>query len=256
MANAERAQAQAAGELLEMVNAQAYLPEPIRASRLADILDTLLGAHRGFNNFYNEPSPARALEAFVGDRGDVPPGVYGQFTATLVRVFLSNGHGVAHAAEAIYRRLLDRLDSEQAALALRAIKQPTVAIKLQYELCQQQWSELLEILRPSWRGAPIVICSKPSRLTKARCTKCRGRRRFGRCSSRSEHARRNRQMHFRLVALSPAVQRRSRGPTFPLFSEPSPMSGRFDIDHLSVRRFVLATAQKRPQDLAASRSEG
>lgn len=148
MANAERAQAQAAGELLEMVNAQAYLPEPIRASRLADILDTLLGAHRGFNNFYNEPSPARALEAFVGDRGDVPPGVYGQFTATLVEVFLSNGHGVAHAADPIYRRLLDRLDSEQAALALRAIKQPTVAIKLQYELCQQQWSELLEILRP------------------------------------------------------------------------------------------------------------
>lgn len=148
MANAERAQAQGAGELLEMVSAQAYLPEPIRASRLADILDTLLGAHRGFNNFYNEPSPARALEAFVGDRGDVPASVNGQYTATLVEAFLSNGHGVAHAADPVYRRLLERLDSPQASLALRAIKHPTIAVKLQYPLCREQWGELLNILAP------------------------------------------------------------------------------------------------------------
>jgi hypothetical protein len=148
VANADRTQAQAAGELLEIVSGQAYLPEPIRVARLADILDTLIAAHRGYNNFYNEPSPARALEAFVGDREGVPKSIHAQYTSTLVDVFLSNGHGVANAADPIYRRLLERLDSEQAALALRAIRHSTIAIKLRYELCQKQWVALLEILEP------------------------------------------------------------------------------------------------------------
>jgi hypothetical protein len=147
-ANADRTQSAASRELLDLVNGQAYLPDQIRAANLSNILDTLLAAHHGLNNFYNEPSPARALEAFVGERGDVPDGVVPRYTAALVEVFLTNGHGVAFSADPIYTRLLERLDSRQAGLALRAIRNPAIAAKLQYQIGQQQWAKLLELLAP------------------------------------------------------------------------------------------------------------
>jgi hypothetical protein len=147
-ANADRPQALASRELLDLVSGQAYLPDQIRAANLSDILDALLAAHHGLNNFYNEPSPARALEAFVGERGEVPDGVVARYTAALVEVFLSNGHGVAFSADPIYTRLLERLDSRQAGLALRAIRSPAIATKLQYSTGQQQWSKLLGLLAP------------------------------------------------------------------------------------------------------------
>lgn len=147
-ANADKAQTLASRELLDRVDGQAYLPEPIRAASVSNILDALLGAHHGFNNFYNEPSPARALEAFVGDRGEVPPAVVARYTAVLVEVYLTNGYGVAHGADAVYRRLLERLDSVGASLALRSIRNPAIATKLQYPIAQKQWSELLELLGP------------------------------------------------------------------------------------------------------------
>ncbi len=128
-ANAEKAQSLASRELLDLVNGQAYLPEPIRAANLSNILDALLAAHHGLNNFYNEPSPARALEAFVGERGDVPEGVVDRYSAVLVEVFLTNGHGVAFSADPVYRRLLERLDSRGAGLALRAIRNPAIATR-------------------------------------------------------------------------------------------------------------------------------
>jgi hypothetical protein len=147
-ANAEKAQVLASRELLDRVDGQAYLPEQIRAVNLSNILDALLDAHHGFNNFYNEPSPARALEAFIGERGDVPSGVTARYTAVLVEVFLSNGHGVAHGADAVYRRLLERLDSGGAGLALRSIRNPSISSKLQYPIAQEQWEKLIELLAP------------------------------------------------------------------------------------------------------------
>ena len=93
----------------------------------------------------NEPSPARALEAFVGERGEVPEGVVARYTAALVEVFLTNGHGVAWSADPIYTRLLERLDSRQAGLALRAGRNPAIATKLQYPLGQEQWTKLLAL---------------------------------------------------------------------------------------------------------------
>ncbi len=153
-ANADKPETLASRELLDLVDGQAYLPEPIRAANLSNILDALLAAHHGFNNFYNEPSPARALEAFVGERGDVPSGVAARYTAVLVEVFLTNGHGVAHSADTIYRRLLERLDSHGAGLALRSIRNPAITSKLQYPAVQGQWDDLLRAVGPQADSAP------------------------------------------------------------------------------------------------------
>jgi hypothetical protein len=55
VANGDATQASLARQLLDVVVASAYLPEPVRVAELAAAIDDLLLAHRGFNNFYRSP---------------------------------------------------------------------------------------------------------------------------------------------------------------------------------------------------------
>jgi hypothetical protein len=73
-ASAETDKATAARELIDLVDGTRYLPEPIRAVEIDVAVDTLRPAHLGYNNFYNEPAPARALAALIGREGRVPDG--------------------------------------------------------------------------------------------------------------------------------------------------------------------------------------
>ncbi|HZL06813.1 MAG TPA: hypothetical protein VFE45_15590, partial [Coriobacteriia bacterium] len=140
--------ATAARELLEVVDGTAYLPEDLRAGEIDTVLDTLMAAHHGMNNFYNEGAPARQLEALVGDKGTVPRAVARKYTRTLVEAFLGNGYGVAWAAVPSYRNLLQRLDSAEAERALNAFRDPSIASLLGSSVGRTQWIELLGILEP------------------------------------------------------------------------------------------------------------
>lgn len=134
LANADQDKAVLARELLDLVEAAAYFPEPVRVAELDRALDELLTAHHGFNNFYNEPPLARQLAELVGEKGDVPAPVRGKYVHTLVEVFLTNGNGVAFSADPVYRSLLQELDSGLAAVALRSFTDAVIANRLQFSL--------------------------------------------------------------------------------------------------------------------------
>jgi hypothetical protein len=148
VANADGVPAEAARELFDLVEATAYLPEPIRVAEIDAALDALLAAHHGFDNFHNEYSPARTLNALVGEQGDVPDSVVEKYTVTLVEVFLTNGYGSSFAADPYYRAMIERLDSRQAGRALRTFLIPTIAARLNQRLPQRQWATLLDMLEP------------------------------------------------------------------------------------------------------------
>lgn len=148
LANADQAQAAAARELLDLVDAAAYFPEAVRAGELDAALGDLLLAHNAFNNFYTEPALARILEDLVGSHGTVPTPVQGRHVDTIVEVFLTNGHGIAWEADPIYRRLIERFDVPQASRALRSFTGTVIASKLQSSRGEQQWKELLDLLEP------------------------------------------------------------------------------------------------------------
>jgi hypothetical protein len=147
-ANADHPRATAARELLDLVDAQAYLPEPIRASEIADAIDSLLAAHHGFDNFYNEVPPARQLNTLIGDQGDLPDAVADRFVAALVEAFLTNGYGASHGAEGYYLAMIGSLSSQNASRALRTFTLPVVSSKLQQSLPARKFGELLDHLEP------------------------------------------------------------------------------------------------------------
>lgn len=146
-ANNDAGKAKLAREFLDGVGAASYIPDGIRGAEIGTAVDELLSAHRGFNNFHIEPSFVRRLESLVGDKGLIPPAVLVIYVEGLVEVFLTNGHGVANAAEPTYRRLLSHLDSHGALLAVLSFRKPGISSKLQFPLAQTKFLEVVELAK-------------------------------------------------------------------------------------------------------------
>jgi hypothetical protein len=149
-ANADKDRADRAKELLELVDGgAAYLPESDRLVEIQEALDDLMRAHQApRNNFYEEPPVARRLRDVVGRHGEVPELLTGPYVATLVDVFLTNGHGLAWNAEPYYIELIKRFDGSQAAYALRSFAFTSIIPKLGLTLPQEKWVELVELVAP------------------------------------------------------------------------------------------------------------
>ncbi|MFD2520190.1 hypothetical protein [Emticicia soli] len=136
-------------EFLQLVNAESYIPDDLRIVEIETAIDNLLSAHRGFNNFYNEPTFAKQLSRIVGDPPKVSKGINKKYVLSLVDVFLTNGNGVSSAAQPIYEELLSKLDSHQANIAVLSFNDTGIFSKLQFSLCKKKFKEMLEIVRPS-----------------------------------------------------------------------------------------------------------
>ena len=132
-------------QFLDGVGAASYIPDEIRSAEIKTATDELLSAHIGFNNFHIEPSFARRLESLVGDKGNVPANIVEHYVESLVTVFLTNTHGVASSADAIYLRLLSLLSPDQALLAILSFRKMNISSKLQFSLPKKKFLELLNI---------------------------------------------------------------------------------------------------------------
>ena len=146
VANGDQSQANLSRQLLDVVGAAAYLPDPVRVAELAAALDELLAAHRGFNNFYTEPGPARRLDSLAGER--VPDAIRTPYVAALVEAFLGNGNGVAWNADPSYRSMISRFTTEEAEIALLQLHVDTVQSRLRWSVPRVKYDELLAILEP------------------------------------------------------------------------------------------------------------
>jgi hypothetical protein len=148
VANNDQEQARFAREFMDVVGAADYIPDGLRAAELETAIQNLLTAHRGLNNFYNEPAFARQLKTLVGDAGAVPPQVEERYVMALVEVYLTNGNGVAWNAEPVYLDLLSKLPPQSALAAILAFRDSRIASRLQFDLCQRKYKELFLLLEP------------------------------------------------------------------------------------------------------------
>ncbi|NQX14995.1 hypothetical protein [Rathayibacter sp. VKM Ac-2857] len=147
-ASAETDLATAARELIDLVNGTAYLTTEVRAIDMSDALDLLNSAHHGFDNFYNEATPARRVLDLAGERGDVPAAIRERYIGVVVDCFLGNGYGISAAAAVSYKKMLGRFSSTDAGVALRLFLNPVYSSLMSGRVGQAQWAELLDILEP------------------------------------------------------------------------------------------------------------
>jgi hypothetical protein len=137
-----------AREFLQLVNAEGYIPDDLRVVEIETAINNLLSAHHGFNNFYNEPSFAKQLNRILGEPPKVPKALGRKYVLSLVEVFLTNGNGVTVSAQPIYKDLLSNLDSRLANMAILSFNDTVISSKLQFQLCQKKFREMIDIVRP------------------------------------------------------------------------------------------------------------
>ena len=148
IASAETGLATAARELIDLVNGTSYLTTEVRAVDMSEALDLLSSAHHGFDNFYNEPTPARRVLDLAGEQGDVPDSVRDRYVHVVVDCYLGNGHGISTGALDSYEKMLARFSPADAGLALRLFMDPVYSSLLASWVGRQQWAQLLDILEP------------------------------------------------------------------------------------------------------------
>jgi hypothetical protein len=142
-------------EFLQLVNAESYIPDDLRVLEIETAIDNLLSAHRRFNNFYNEPPFANQLSRIIGDPPKVPKAINRKYVYALVETFLTNGNGVTGGAEPIYLDLLSKLNSLQANIAVLSFNDTKISSKLQFNLCQRKFRELIDLMKPIITTPPI-----------------------------------------------------------------------------------------------------
>jgi hypothetical protein len=123
-ASGDTDQAKLARQLLDLVDAAAYLTPEMREIEVNEALDDLLSAHYGWNNFHNEVPIARRLAALVGQLGTVPASLTEKYVVRIVDAYLTNGSGVSRGAKPHYLQLMIKFDPDQASIALRSFTDP------------------------------------------------------------------------------------------------------------------------------------
>lgn len=140
---------------LQLVNGEGYIPDDLRVVEIEAAINNLLSAHRGFNNFYNEPSFAKQLQRILGEPPKVPKALNKKYVLAIVEAFLTNGNGVAIGADPIYKELLSQLDAHQANIAVLSFTDVAISSRLQFSLGQQKFRDLLQIVKPIVTSPPI-----------------------------------------------------------------------------------------------------
>lgn len=154
-ANNSQDEKKLARQFLQIVSAESYIPDDLRAIEIENTIDNLLSAHRGFNNFYNEPAFARQLIRIIGQPMKIPKSVEKKFVMAITEAFLTNGNGIAVTANEVYTEILSNLDSHQANIAALSFTDTKISSRLQFSLCERKFKELIEVVKPSITSPPV-----------------------------------------------------------------------------------------------------
>lgn len=87
-----------------------YVPENLRSTTFIQVANTVIAAHQGMNNFYNEPAPMREL-ASLGT--SIPNPALSQCMTAVLCVKLGNPYGVSAAAQDPADQIISEISKER-----------------------------------------------------------------------------------------------------------------------------------------------
>lgn len=146
-ANGEVARANLAREFIEVVDGLNFLSDSTRTTEISIALDNLIMAHNSWQNFYNEPAPARLLHHLVPRNGHIPNAVLSKYVKTLTMCSIGNGFGISWAAGNYYADLLNRFSDIHIQSFINLTSDREVASRLQFPSCSNRYKSLATKLK-------------------------------------------------------------------------------------------------------------
>jgi hypothetical protein len=117
-----------ADDFLVRVNGQQYRAADVLAVELLDKLRSLMAAHNGMNNFYNEWPHAQGLDSALPPNGIVPNAVRLEWVKTITKCHIGNRFGnrggVDTSADVHYQRYITNFGEREVVLFLRLLEDP------------------------------------------------------------------------------------------------------------------------------------
>lgn len=119
-----------------------FVPENLRSHTFTRVANSVIAAHQGSNNFYNEPGPMREL-ASLGS--SIPGPAFPTCMTAVLCVKLGNMYGVSWAAQSAADQVISSLSAERWVYYLdgRLEFDRVILPKFSYEACIQRWISLI-----------------------------------------------------------------------------------------------------------------
>jgi hypothetical protein len=122
-----------------------YVPENLRSSTFIKVAASVISAHQGMNNFYNEPTPMREL-ASLGSSIPAPALAHCMTAALCVK--LGNRYGQSNAAVPYAEQVLSSISRERWIFYIngRLSQDLVVLYELQFEGPSIRWVQLVQAI--------------------------------------------------------------------------------------------------------------
>jgi hypothetical protein len=121
-----------ADDFLARVSGQQYRSEDVLAGELLDKLRSLLAAHNGINNFYNEWPHAASLQASVPVSGIIPKAARVEWVKVITKCHIGNGYGnkggVDVSADSYYQQYVSAFAEQEINTFVRLFNDPAFTV--------------------------------------------------------------------------------------------------------------------------------
>lgn len=113
LVNAEVDKRTLAHDFLNSVNGLSFLPESVLAVEIKEKVELLYQTHTSFNNFHNEPTPAKILAEYVPDTGIIPDSIRSKYIKIIVMAKIGNGFGTSNMAMPYYDEMINKFGEKE-----------------------------------------------------------------------------------------------------------------------------------------------
>ena len=134
-------------QFFEKTSSIDLLDDSERHNLFASASRALLMAHKGWDNFYNEPPHAQRLYQLSKD-GRVPLSVQGSFVEAVVTCGIGNIYGVSHGAERYYKDIVRSFSPNEVAIMLR-LRRGNITIRNRIDSassCKKKFKDLVNLI--------------------------------------------------------------------------------------------------------------
>ncbi|WP_147535651.1 hypothetical protein [Bacillus marasmi] len=135
---------------LEKCNGLAFKSEGTRCRELNSLLDRLIDAHNGWDNFHHEVPIIKQIKKYIVEESNILPNIKDKLIKTIMICRIGNGvnycGGVSPGAQPIYDELIKLFNSQQINTLIKYMSQPEIRNLFSSSNCINQTKKLLELI--------------------------------------------------------------------------------------------------------------
>jgi hypothetical protein len=145
--NADIPRRDATEDFLTTTNGLSYLRKDTLALKMNEAVSELFQAHIGFNNFYTEQTPAKALAKYIPENGLIPDSVRYPYVKTIIMCYVGNGYGVSRYAYPYYETLIKQFQDPEIYTVIKLLSDEDFSSRMQLSNCRGRYRSLLQELK-------------------------------------------------------------------------------------------------------------